>query len=482
MTLLRNTFYNVAGSTVPIIVAIITVPFLLHGIGPAKFGLLSLAFLIVGYFGVFDLGLGRAIAHRIARIDDADDVDPRPIIGTAIVCNLALGLTGGLVLWLFATLYFADFLDAEAALREQMIQAIPALVLSVPITALTGVLSGSLEGRGRFIAVNLASGFAAILFHLLPLSLVLSGTKDLQWLVSAACAARILGVLILSVLCVREFGIRLAIIRSEAGRLFSFGGWVAVSSIVGPLMLVTDRFVIGALLGSIAVAIYTIPFEIAARTATIPQALGRALFPQLSAERSGNLASRLGYRSAFNLAALMTPLVIVGIFAMKPFLDLWLGTYDLKSVAIGQITLAAFWVNALSYVPLTFIVARGRPKTVAIVHCLEILPYFAVLYALTKFWGVEGAALAFLLRCGVDYLLLGGLSKLLAQIWLSHSVFATLIIGALFSAPYVQSNHFAALGLAATFVIFAVLAALALDKQQSVELYQKFAHRYKSSS
>lgn len=332
------------------------------------------------------------------------------------------------------------------------------------------------------MVVNLASGIAAVLFHLLPLALVLSGTKDLQWLVSAACAARIFGVFIMSILCMKEYGIRLTIVRSEAGQLFRFGGWVAISSLVGPLMLITDRFVIGALLGSVAVAIYTIPFEIAARTATIPQALGRALFPQISAEINGELAIRLGYRSAFNLAAIMTPLAVLGIFAMKPFLDLWLGTYDAKSVLIGQITLAAFWINALSYVPLTFIVARGRPKTVAIVHCLEILPYFAILYALTSFYGVEGAALAFLIRCGVDYLLLGRLSNLLKQIWLSHAIFALLIIGALVTSSFAQSNTLASAGLALGFVLIAFLVALALDKEQSAELVNRFRRRSNSRS
>lgn len=458
---------------VPIVVAIVTIPMYLTTIGSAKFGLLSIAFLILGYFGIFDLGLGRAVAHRIAGTQLEKGANQPGIVGTAVICNSVLGLVGGLVLWLSTFVYFQYFLDADDGLRGQMLSAIPALALSMPVTALTGVLSGALEGRGRFAVVNIATTIAAVTFHLLPLALALGVTRDLQWLIAAACSARILGVLMLIALCLREFGPRLEIVRKEIAPLFRFGGWIAVSSLVGPLMIITDRFVIGALIGPVAVAVYTIPFEISARTATIPQALGRALFPQISAEADPLNAVQLGRDSSFALGALMTPLTILGIFAMPMFLDLWLKNYDAKSVVIGQLILTAFWVNAITYVPLTLIVGQGRPKVVALIHCMELLPYLAVLYVLTNWLGVEGAALAFMLRCLVDYFLLGRLSGLLMHVWITQLLFAGLVGSALAAAIIVRPGYIDSVWLGAGFTLAALGVAFLLGRDQLLEIARK---------
>ncbi len=459
MSIARHTSYNIAGNIVPILIALITIPLYLKIIGDARFGLLSIAFLILGYFGIFDLGLGRAVAHSVAGAATESDATQRRIVSTAIACNLVVGLIGGALLWLFSYIYFKDFLSASETLRSQMIAAIPALVLSVPITALTGVLSGALEGRLQFGAMNIATMVASTLFHVLPLATAAWVTVDLDWLIAAAVLARLIGVGILGVVCLQCFGLDFGFDRSRAKRLMQFGGWVAISSLVGPLMMITDRFVIGAMLGPVAVALYTIPFEIAARTATVPQSLSRALFPQISRSVEGLDADQMGTSVALALAVIMTLLIGVGIVVMGPFLRLWLDTVEPQSITVGQILLAAFWVNAMSYVPLTVLLARGQPQIVAKIHCLELIPYFVILYGLTAAWGVEGAATAFLLRCMADYILLGHKSGLLHSGWLRDIGFAAIIAGALVLALHYQPDAVTALALA----LFVAAASLGLS-------------------
>jgi O-antigen/teichoic acid export membrane protein len=64
--LARNTLFNLIGQGLPLVVAVVTIPLIIQGLGIDRFGLLSLAWVVLGYFAIFDLGLGRATTKFVA--------------------------------------------------------------------------------------------------------------------------------------------------------------------------------------------------------------------------------------------------------------------------------------------------------------------------------------------------------------------------------------------------------------------------------
>src|ERR1700731_2607195 len=65
--LARNTIWNLLGNTAPMVGALICIPVLIRGLGKDRFGVLTLAWALIGYASLFDLGLGRALTQLVAR-------------------------------------------------------------------------------------------------------------------------------------------------------------------------------------------------------------------------------------------------------------------------------------------------------------------------------------------------------------------------------------------------------------------------------
>jgi O-antigen/teichoic acid export membrane protein len=56
----RNTLLNLLGQGLPLVVGVVTIPFIVRGLEPQRFGILALAWAITGYLSILDLGLSRA--------------------------------------------------------------------------------------------------------------------------------------------------------------------------------------------------------------------------------------------------------------------------------------------------------------------------------------------------------------------------------------------------------------------------------------
>ena len=93
-------------------------PIFLEQIGLERYGVLSIALVILGYFGLFDLGLGRTTAQKIATLKDADGGARSVVIWAALLVNVAFGAIGALVIAPLAMLYFSNFMSLESGLES----------------------------------------------------------------------------------------------------------------------------------------------------------------------------------------------------------------------------------------------------------------------------------------------------------------------------------------------------------------------------
>jgi O-antigen/teichoic acid export membrane protein len=473
--LARNTVWNLLGQTIPIAVGLIAIPRLIHAIGTDRFGVLTIAWMAVGYFSFFDLGLGRAMTNLVAqKLASGGDEDLHRIIWTANLLMCAFGTVGGLLLAGLSPLLVTHVLRTPMALTEETRKALYLLGFSLPFVISTAGFRGVLEARQKFGIINLvrlpmgAATFAA------PL-IVLPWSQELPAVVGILVVARILFWAVHALLALR--GLPLLPRRRDFDRrllpmLFTFGAWMTVSNIVSPLMAYLDRFLVAALLSLTAVAYYSTPFEVVTKLLILPTALVGVLFPAFSSalvtdpQRAENLFRRAVKYVVF---ALLPLTLIVVIFAQNG-LDIWLGpAFASHSSRVLQWLAIGVFANGLATLPFAFVQGAGRADLTGKIHLIELPFYLLAVWALTKYLGIEGTAIAWTMRVIVDCaLLFGAVQRLLHRMPPARTILTGVgTITAAFVVSMLKMTLALKLAVAVLELVFTVvLAWVLLTKQE----------------
>ena len=405
----RNTVLLVIGALVSTVIALATVPAYLSVLGQERFGVFVIVGLVIAYFAVIDRGLNAAVQNEIARLGPEAADARAAVVWTAVALNAVVGVIAGGVLLVVGWILFEHVLSFSGDLRAESVDALPALAACVPFTTVLAVFQGGLLGRERFGAVTVLDIVRMSALQLLPLGFAYWWGPELVWL-----ALGLLAALAISTICHFAVCLRLVLAprlwarpsRAVGTRLFHYGKWVTVTSVLSPLLDMSDRLVIATVRGASAVTTYAIPYNLASRLLIIPFSLIRVAFPRLSA--IGAYDSRaLGGRALVGLAAATAPLAVLGATFAAPFLEWWIGGDVARDAApIAALLFAGVWINGLGYVPYILLQAQGRPDLPARLHALEFVPFLIVLAIGVKFGGPFGAAVAWCGRVLFDSALL----------------------------------------------------------------------------
>lgn len=405
IAMIRNTVFNLLGQGLPLVVAIFSIPALIHLLGAEKFGVLTIIWAIVGYLGLFDLGLGRSLTLLIARADANNDKRNIGALSTTALFLLGfLGIAMGTLLGT-ATLLSAYFFR-PLFLTDEIVATFLALAFALPAITLTSGFRGILEARQRFGILNVIRVPTGVFTFLGPLVVVL-WTPQLDVIAWALVAGRWVGLAAHAYFAssaIRGCGPYYFDKRSFSP-LLAIGGWLTVGNITSPLMGYADRFVIAGMLSATFVAYYATPYELVTKLWIVPSALTAVLFPAFAAHSHATklVSGDLYIRCLNSLVALMLPVCsFLGIFSAE-ILQVWIGTeFSSNGWLIMSIFSFGILVNSATHIPVTIIQSTGNAKVMAIIQVAEVAPFILILWVLTSRFGIEGAALAWLTRIFFD--------------------------------------------------------------------------------
>jgi O-antigen/teichoic acid export membrane protein len=452
----RNFFVNLLSPMTRMVVALVTVPLYLHHIGDARYGVMSIVWVLLGFFGFLDLGLSRAVTNALAKLRDAPQAHRARVLLTTFGLNLGIGLMGGVVLYVFGALMLKHFVSMPDEISAEVSRSLPWIACLLPLTLISAAGAGALESRELFLLVNSIQICTMTVAQLAPVLAAIFVSPSLTVVIPTAAVAQGLGAIAVLAVVYRlegPFSLR-AIDLGEARKLLGYGGWMFATNVFYPALASADQFVIGSAMGVASVAHFAVPMGLVQRSVALPIALGRTLFPRLSS-LSGDAAHALGMRAllimAYGFATVCAPAIILS----PTFFRYWISAdFAAVSAPVAQVLFPGIWMGALSLVGFTLLQSQGRADVTGKLNIIEFLPFVAVLWVLTTAFGIVGAAAAWTLRSIADALIMLWLAGTKRADFLLLLPPAALLAASLFLARFLDSN------LLVTFAVAVLIGAV----------------------
>lgn len=407
--------WNFAGLVFPLLIAAISIPTLLERLGNERFGLLTLAWGLVGYSSFLDLGVGRALTQMVSRQIGEEKLSDIPnLLATAQRITIITGLAAMILIMLAAFFGGANSLKVTEISINEITISMVLIALVMPFQSMSAVYKGINEAFLNFRGINLLRiGLGAITFC--GPVIMSSWTVELPWLVLTLLLSRVIALsiyqrLAYSCLNINEIKSNSGVYEGIIARsLISVGGWLTVSIIFGFIMTQADRFLIAFILSASAVAAYTIPYEVVVQSLIFVGAITSVMFPVLSKlmyEKNSNW-KKYFRRYLYLVCSVMLLICVLGALLLPFLLKVWLkNNIQEESILIGQILLLGVYANSIGSMYYALLHAQGRMDITAKFHVLEMPIYIIFLLLLLDQIGVIGAAWAWSGRMVIDALLL----------------------------------------------------------------------------
>lgn len=396
----------------PMLAGVLTIPGLIHRLGHDSFGILALAWALVGYFGFLDFGLGKALTFYLSSAQQSGTPQAQQATVARATRRLLIAFSFllTLIIW-FIFPFVLKIIEMPLEVRNQASSAAAMIAISVPLSVWIACSSGVLEARSRFAVVNsirIPTGIGNFMAPWLASTL----TTDLFWIISSMVAVRFFGALGMAWWARTEFHHASSQWPArQIQELLRFGKWLTVSNVIGPLMSYFDRFAIAAWTTAAAVTHYTIPFDVISRLPVIPIAIMAVLLPLMAKsftnEPNAIPQQTIRIRKTINILLICwIPSILVLSWTGSELLKIWVGS-DLAAVSgpIWRWLAVGILVNGLAHFPLTILQSSGRTDVIAKIHLIEIIPYAIGLWWALRHYGVLGAAVLWTIRASIDFLL-----------------------------------------------------------------------------
>lgn len=352
-----------------IVVGLVYTPFMISRLGDGLYGIYSLANSLISFVTLLDLGFGQTLVRYIsqARVTGNKEEEHRlnGFFLKLYLCISLIALIVGIgVVYAYPRVAANTFTPDETHLFRIVFSI---LLVNVVISFPMSVFSATLNAYEQFFSLKLANFIMAVIKYVSMFLLLFFGYKLIAiTVISFACS---LGTQCFYLLySVKKIGIRFDFSKIQTNltsEILHFSFFIFLNLIIDFLYSNTDKLILGAVAGTVAVSVYSIGIYFSQYFTELSSAMSGVFMPKVMAlykegnkKEMSNLFNRVGRLQMVLLFLVLGGYVCLG----KEFIQLWVGSSYNDSYIIGLLIMLPSIVPLTQNVGITIIRAMNIHK------------------------------------------------------------------------------------------------------------------------
>lgn len=385
------------------VVGLLYTPYMLRMMGQSEYGLYSLVASVIAYLTVLDLGFGNAIVRYTAKFRAEKKTEEQyEMFGMFFLLYLVIGIVAfgiGLGLYFNVDTIFGNTMTAVELDRARIMMLL--LVANLAFTFPMSIWGSVIQAYEDFVFQKSLNIFRIILNTAVMICLLHFGYKAVAMVV-VQTIFNVLTLVVNFIYCRRKLNIHIyfrfkhfhwGFLKEVA--IYSF--WIFLNAIMDRVYWSTGQFVLGAMVGTAAVAVFAIAIQLEGMYMQFSTAISSVFLPKVTAMVATNrsrkeisdLFIRTGRIQYIVLAYILSGFIIFG----RQFIELWAGAGYSDAYIISLLFFIPLTVPLIQNLGITILQARNEMKFRSVLYIIIALVSLAMQMVLTRYFGGIGCAM-----------------------------------------------------------------------------------------
>lgn len=385
------------------VVGLLYTPYMLRMMGQSEYGLYSLVASVIAYLTVLDLGFGNAIVRYTAKFRAEKKTEEQyEMFGMFFLLYLVIGIVAfgiGLGLYFNVDTLFGNTMTAVELGRARIMMLL--LVANLAFTLPMSIWGSIIQAYEDFVFQKSLNIIRIILNTVVMICLLHFGYKAVAMVV-VQTIFNVLTLIVNFIYCRRKLNIHIyfrfkhfhwGFLKEVA--IYSF--WIFLNTIMDRVYWSTGQFVLGAMVGTAAVAVFAIAIQLEGMYMQFSTAISSVFLPKVTAMVATNrsrkeisdLFIRTGRIQYTVLAYILSGFIIFG----RQFIELWAGAGYSDAYIISLLFFIPLTVPLIQNLGITILQARNEMKFRSVLYIIIALVSLAMQIVLTRFFGGIGCAM-----------------------------------------------------------------------------------------
>ena len=323
-------------------IGVIYTPILTRMLGQAEYGLYSLVTSIIAYFTILDLGFGNAIIIYTAKYRARNDKESeQKLHGSFFLIYLGIGLIVtilGLLVTFNVDKLFSNTMSIEELEKSKIMMGI--LTFNVAITFPFTVHTSIISAYEQYIFSKIVNIIRIILLPIIMIPLLFMGYKSISLIILTT----ILNIIVLLsnfLFCKFKLHIKFRygfLEKKVMFEIFAYSFFIFLNTIIEKVNHEVDKFILGAVSGTIAVSIYSVANQLQSIFTNLSTGISGVLLPKLTKiKEDKSIDEKKEFTRLFikigRIQYIVMALVLTGfiLFGKEFIVNIWVGEEYIES-------------------------------------------------------------------------------------------------------------------------------------------------------